>query len=171
MILTFHVPLLVIAYVKIWQSVKFPALDEVDHLNTLEEFGGAILPSQVDLDRLMAKKSRFGEGAPKVRLVVGSHYGRNSDGSSKPIRSFLEEWVIFDDFGRNSFPIRISTEIEKIFRPIRNDFIKRLLSMWLADMLRETQNSLRRCCWMSTGSGCIFSSLFVTPFISKVSPG
>ena len=91
MILTFHVPPPVIAYVKIWQSVKFPALDEVDHLNTLEEFGGAVLPSQVDLDRLMAKKSRFGEGAPKVRLVVGSHYGRNSDGSSKPIRSFLEE--------------------------------------------------------------------------------
>ena len=86
-----NLSIFIYSFFKKWQSVKFPALDEVDHLNTLEEFGGAVLPSQVDLDRLMAKKRRFGEDAPKVRLVVSSNYGRNSDGTSKPIRSFLEE--------------------------------------------------------------------------------
>ena len=68
-----------------------PAKNEADHFDTLMEFGGAILPGQVDLDRLVAKKSVIGEGGPTVRLVVGSHYGRNSDGSSKPIRAFVEE--------------------------------------------------------------------------------
>ena len=63
----------------------------MDHFCTLSEFGGAVLPSQIDLDRLVAKKSAYGEGAPKVRLVVGSNHGRNTDGTSKPVRAFLEE--------------------------------------------------------------------------------
>jgi len=66
----------------------------------LEEFGGSILPDQVDLDRLMAKKTAFGDDAPKVRLVVGSNHGLNTDGSSKPIRAFLEEWITGPKFSQ-----------------------------------------------------------------------
>ena len=58
------------------------------------EFGGALLPSQVDLDKLVVRKTSFGAGGPKVRLVVGSHYGRNTDGTSKPVRAFLEDRII-----------------------------------------------------------------------------
>lgn len=72
---------------------KFPALDICDHLNALAKRGGAIFPKDVDLEQLLAKKSKMGDGAPKVRVVVGKNYGQNTDGTPKPIRAMLEERI------------------------------------------------------------------------------
>ena len=65
-------------------------MDDLDHLTTLTECGGAILPSQIDLAQMMVKRPRMGSKAPKIRVVVGKHYGRNANGSCKPIRAMLE---------------------------------------------------------------------------------
>ena len=75
------------------RCLKLPDNDAAGHIDTLVDLGGAILPSQVDLDRLMAKKYRMGADAPKVRVVVGKNYGKNADGSSKPMRAMIEERV------------------------------------------------------------------------------
>ena len=68
-------------------------MDKPDHLNTLVNLGGAILPGQIDLDSMMARKILMGRDGPKVRIAVGKNYGQNSDGSPKPIRAIIEEWV------------------------------------------------------------------------------
>lgn len=70
--------------------VKCPCLDDLDHLTTLTECGGAILPSQVDLAQMMVKRTRMGSKAPKIRVVVGKYYGKNANGTCKPIRAMLE---------------------------------------------------------------------------------
>ena len=62
-------------------------------MSTLEDLGGAVLPSQVDMSAMLVKHSKMGPNAPKVRLVVGRYYGKNSDGSSKPLRAMVEVWV------------------------------------------------------------------------------
>ena len=62
-------------------------------MTTLSECGGAVLPSQVDLAWMMKRQTRMGSKAPKVRVVVGKHYGRNANGTCKPLRAMLEEWV------------------------------------------------------------------------------
>ena len=72
------------------KTSQFPALDEQDHLYTMQELGGAILPNQIDLAAMLEKKTRMGTSAPKVRLVVGKNYGKNSDGSFKPLRALVE---------------------------------------------------------------------------------
>ena len=72
---------------------KFPSVDKLDHLDILTNRGGALLPEHVDLERLLAKKSKMGDEAPMVRVVIGNNYGRNADGSPKPIRAMLEDWV------------------------------------------------------------------------------
>ena len=83
---------------------KFPPLDKLDLLDILSNRGGAVFPKDVDLERLMAKKSKMGEGAPMVRVVVGKNYGQNTDGSPKPIRAMIEEWIYFPSVG-NIFQI------------------------------------------------------------------
>ena len=75
-------------------GIKFPAVDTQDHLRALFKRGGAIFPKDVDLEQLLAKKSKMGDGAPKVRVVVGKNYGQNADGTPKPIRAMLEEWIL-----------------------------------------------------------------------------
>ena len=62
-------------------------------MRTLEKFGGAVLPDQIDLDRMMVKNGVMGDGAPMVRVVVGRNYGQNSDGTPKPLRAILEGWI------------------------------------------------------------------------------
>ena len=83
---------------------KFPPLDKLDLLDILSNRGGAVFPKDIDLERLMAKKSKMGEGAPMVRVVVGKNYGQNTDGSPKPIRAIIEEWIYFPSVG-NIFQI------------------------------------------------------------------
>ena len=36
----------------------------------------------------------MGSTAPKVRVVVGKHYGRNANGSCKPLRAMIQGQVI-----------------------------------------------------------------------------
>ena len=67
-------------------------------METLTELGGALLPNQVNLPALMVKNAKMGIDAPKVRIVVGKNYGKNSDGSSKPLRAMVEERVLFPIF-------------------------------------------------------------------------
>ncbi len=64
-------------------------------MDALVKRGGAIFPKDVDLEQLLAKKSKMGDGAPKVRVVVGKNYGQNTDGTPKPIRAMLEERIYF----------------------------------------------------------------------------
>ena len=64
-------------------------------MEILSRRGGAVLPEHIDLERLLAKKSKMGDGAPTVRVVVGNNYGRNADGSPKPIRAMLEGRVLY----------------------------------------------------------------------------
>lgn len=71
---------------------KLPFFDNRDRFETLVKRGGAILPEQIDLERLLVRKRIMGGDAPKVRVVVGKNYGQDSDGTPKPVRAILEEW-------------------------------------------------------------------------------
>ena len=83
---------------------KFPYQNRSDFLDILTRRGGAVLPEHVDLEQLLAKKSKMGDGAPMVRVVVGKNYGQNTDGSPKPVRAIIEEWIYFPTVG-NIFQI------------------------------------------------------------------
>ena len=72
---------------------KFPYQNRSEFLDILTLRGGAVLPEHIDLEQLLAKKSKMGDGAPMIRVVVGNNYGQNTDGSPKPIRAMLEERI------------------------------------------------------------------------------
>ena len=99
-------------------------------MEILTRRGGAVLPEHIDLERLLAKKSKMGDGAPTVRVVVGNNYGRNADGSPKPIRAMLEEGVL----------VICLCSLSLISYPILS-----LLSTWLDSMLSPTAISLTVC--------------------------
>ena len=80
-------------------------------MDALVKRGGAIFPKDVDLEQLLAKKSKMGDGAPKVRVVVGKNYGQNTDGTPKPIRAMLEERIYFLNVQLLKFEFLILTKL------------------------------------------------------------
>ena len=133
----------------IWgQSVKkFPFLNRSDFMEILSRRGGAVLPEHIDLERLLAKKSKMGEGAPMVRVVVGNNYGRNADGSPKPIRAMLEGRVLCVLIFLLLVYIYVLCDIGYILILHSYPMIS-LPSIWLGNLLNPTAISFAEC-WLT----------------------
>ena len=69
-----------------------------DSRNVIMDGSGDLLsPEDVDLEQVLAKELKMGNGAPTVKVVVGKNHGQITDGTPKPICAMLWELILISN--------------------------------------------------------------------------